>query len=87
MAERPIIRVPEGWTYDEKSAFECGRWASSYTVTHDACGTVIKEHATPVGDGGDGWWYRDQAARGLLFGIGMHTECTPQESTEGTDGK
>lgn len=85
MAERPLITVPEGWTYGETSEFAVGRWEDTYTVTHDACGTVMTEHCAPVGDGGDGWWYRRKCAEGLVFKIGMHKECTP--ATEGTDGK
>lgn len=76
-AERPIIRVPEGWTYGEDSQYVMSRWERTYKVTHDVCGTEFTEHCAPVGDGGDAWWYREQCAKGLGFKIGMHKECTP----------
>ena len=78
---RPIIAAPEGWTYAEKSEFDFGRWVTTYTLTHDACGEVKKEHDRPVGDGGDGWWYREQAAKGLAFFLGIHPQnCTASGS-------
>lgn len=82
-AEQPVIRVPAGWSYDEKSAFECGQRETTYVITHDACGTEHKEFCRPVGDGGDGWWYRRKCGEGLWFFIGIH-EKTCTAAADGT---
>lgn len=86
MSERPLIKAPEGWTYSDASEYVVGRWETTYKVTHDACGAEFMEHCSPVGDGGDGWWYRDQAAKGLYFKIHMHKECAPAQTTEKGNG-
>ena len=77
--ERPIIRVPEGWTYAEESEYSCGRWETVYRITHIACGTPHTEFCRSVGEGSDGWWYREQCAKGLGFFIGIHPQnCEPK---------
>lgn len=83
MAElRPIVRLPEGWTYGENSEYDFGRWVTTYTVTH-GCGVVKSETARPVGDDfREAGKVLDGCANGLAFFIGNH-RCT----TEGTDGK
>lgn len=86
MAERPLIRVPDGWTYGEESRYVVGRWETVYRVAHDACGAETKELYRPVGDSPtDAGWYSNKCAEGLLFFIEMHTTCSPGSTEKEKD--
>lgn len=81
--EHPIVQVPKGWTYDETAKFDFGRWVTTYTLKHDACGKTETEVDNPVGNGGDGWWYRQKCAEGLAFFLGNHSSNCTAGATDG----
>jgi hypothetical protein len=81
MTERPpLIRVPEGWTYAEKSEYSHGRWETVYEITHTACGTPYSKLYRPSGDDfRDAGLARDGCVQGLAFFIGNHPQnCEPK---------